>query len=165
MSTSDTISKPLPDVDTVFNRMAWLCSRREYCTGDILRKLLRKGLDEKDAAVVLERLVRERYVDDARYARAFVRDKALLSGWGPRKIAFALSAKGISRETVEEAFGEVSPEDSEASMNRVLAAKWKTVSGSTDYERRNKLLRFALSRGYSYGSVIHFLDSCREKDC
>ena len=161
MSTSDTIS----NLDAVFGRMAWLCSRREYCSAAVLGKLRQKGLDDKDAAAVLERLVRERYVDDARYARAFVRDKALLSGWGPRKIAFALYAKGISRETVEEAFGEVSPEDSEASMNRVLAAKWKTVSGSTDYERRNRLLRFALSRGYSYGSVIHFLDSCREKDC
>ena len=105
MSTSDTISNP----DAVFGRMAWLCSRREYCSTAVLEKLRQKGLDDKDAA-------RERYVDDARYARAFVRDKALLSGWGPRKISFALSAKGISKDVVEEALGEVSPEDSEARM-------------------------------------------------
>ena len=114
---------------------------------------------------MLERLVRERYVDDARYARAFVRDKALLSGWGPRKISFALSAKGISREVVEEALGEVSPEDSEARMYQVLAAKWKSVSGKTWYERRTKLLRFALSRGYSYEAVLRFLDGYGKKDC
>ena len=132
MSTSDTIS----NLDAVFGRMAWLCSRREYCSAAVLGKLRQKGLDDKDAAAVLERLVRERYVDDARYARAFVRDKALLSGWGPRKISFALSAKGISREVVEEALGEVSPEDSEARMCQVLSAKWKSVSGKTLYERR-----------------------------
>ena len=149
MSTSDTIS----NLDAVFGRMAWLCSRREYCSAAVLGKLRQKGLDDKDAAAVLDRLVRERYVDDARYARAFVRDKALLAGWGPRKISFALSAKGISKEVVEEALEEVSPEDSEARMCQVLSAKWKSVSGKTLYERRTKLLRFALSRGYQYDDV------------
>ena len=157
MSTSDIIS----NLDAVFGRMAWLCSRREYCSAAVLGKLRQKGLDDKDAAAVLERLVRERYVDDARYARAFVRDKALLSGWGPRKISFALSAKGISKEVVEEALEEVSPEDSEARMCQVLSA----VSGKTLYERRTKLLRFALSRGYSYEAVLRFLDGYGKKDC
>ena len=91
MSTSDIIS----NLDAVFGRMAWLCSRREYCSAAVLGKLRQKGLDDKDAAAVLERLVRERYVDDARYARAFVRDKALLSGWGPRKISFAVRQRHI----------------------------------------------------------------------
>ena len=158
MSTSDTIS----NLDAVFNRMAWLCSRREYCSSAVLQKIRQKGLDGKDAAAVLEHLVRERYVDDARYARAFVRDKALLAGWGPRKISFALSAKGISKEVVEEALGEVRPEDSGARMRQVLAAKWKSVSGKTLYDRRTKLLRFALSRGYQYDDVMRFLDTLSE---
>ena len=158
MSTSDTIS----NLDAVFGRMAWLCSRREYCSSAVLQKIRQKGLDGKDAAAVLERLVRERYVDDARYARAFVRDKALLAGWGPRKISFALSAKGISKEVVEEALGEVRPEDSGARMRQVLAAKWKSVSGKTLYDRRTKLLRFALSRGYQYDDVMRFLDTLSE---
>ena len=150
MSTSDIIS----DLDAVFSRMAWLCSRREYCSSAVLQKIRQKGLDGKDAAAVLERLVRERYVDDARYARAFVRDKALLAGWGPRKISFA--------EVVEEALGEVRPEDSGARMRQVLAAKWKSVSGKTLYDRRTKLLRFALSRGYQYDDVMRFLDTLSE---
>ncbi|HIZ85810.1 MAG TPA: RecX family transcriptional regulator [Candidatus Coprenecus stercoravium] len=158
MSTSDTTSNP----DTVFSRMAWLCSRREYCSSAVLQKIRQKGLDGKEAAAVLDRLVRERYVDDARYARAFVRDKALLSGWGQRKIAFALSVKGISKDIVEAALREVSPEDSEARMRQVLSAKWKSVSGKTLYERRTKLLRFALSRGYQYDDVMRFLDALSE---
>ena len=76
--------------------MAWLCSRREYCSRGVLDLLRRKDVTGEEAAAVLERLRSERYVDDARYARAFARDKAALSGWGPRKIAFALSAKGIA---------------------------------------------------------------------
>ena len=76
MSTSDTIS----NLDAVFGRMAWLCSRREYCSAAVLEKLRQKGLDDKDAAAVLERLVMERYVDDARYARAFVRGRGVGGG-------------------------------------------------------------------------------------
>lgn len=155
MSVSDTGS----DVDAVFNRMAWLCSRREYCSADVMRKIRQKGLCAEDASVVMQRLTKERYVDDARYARSFVRDKAVLSGWGPRKIAFALSSKGMPKEMIEEAMREISPEDSTARMREVFTAKWKVISGDTEYDRRTKLLRFALSRGYSYDDVSRFLDS------
>ena len=116
MSVSDTGS----DVDAVFNRMAWLCSRREYCSADVMRKIRQKGLCAEDASVVMQRLAKERYVDDARYARSFVRDKAVLSGWGPRKIAFALSAKGMPKKMIEEAMREISPEDSTARMREVF---------------------------------------------
>ena len=56
MSTSDTIS----NLDAVFGRMAWLCSRREYCSAAVLGKLRQKGLDDKDTAAGRDRPVRGR---------------------------------------------------------------------------------------------------------
>lgn len=93
--------EPMSASDTIFNRIAWLCSRREYCSRGVLDLLRRKGVTGRDADEILGRLRAGRYVDDGRYARAFARDKALLSGWGPRKIACALSSKGIPPEMVK----------------------------------------------------------------
>lgn len=147
--------------DTIFNRLAQLCSRREYCSRGILDLLRRKGVGEKDAEAVLERLRAERYVDDARYARAFARDKALLAGWGPRKIAYALSLKGIPEDVVQAALAEVGEDERSRRMEEVIRVKWRSVKAVTPQERRAKVLRFALSRGYDYASVMRIL-SCPE---
>ena len=147
--------------DTIFNRLAQLCSRREYCSRGVLDLLRRKGVGEKDAEAVLERLRAERYVDDARYARAFARDKSLLAGWGPRKIAYTLSLKGIPEDVVQAALAEVGEDERFRRMEEVIRGKWRSVKAVTPQERRAKVLRFALSRGYDYASVMRIL-SCPE---
>ena len=145
--------------DTIFNRLAWLCSRREYCSSGIMDLLRRKGVEGKEAAAVLERLRAERYVDDARYARAFARDKAHLAGWGSRKIAYALASKGIPAKTVKEALSEVEDGESPRRMEEVIRGKWRSVKAATPQERRVKVLRFALSRGYDYAAVMKVVSS------
>lgn len=145
--------------DTFFNRMAWLCSRREYCSSGVLDLLRRKGVRGEEAEEILRRLCSERYVDDDRYARCYARDKSLLAGWGPRKIAYALSSKGIPPETVQAALNEVEKDKSLLRMREVISGKWNTVHASTVQERRIKVLRFALSRGYDYAEVMKELES------
>ncbi|HIR33462.1 MAG TPA: RecX family transcriptional regulator [Candidatus Coprenecus merdigallinarum] len=148
--------------DTIFNRLAQLCSRREYCSRGVLDLLRRKGVGEKDAEAVLERLRADRYVDDARYARAFARDKALLAGWGPRKIAYALSLKGIPEDVVQAALAEVGEDERFRRMEEVIRGKWRSVKAVTPQERRAKVLRFALSRGYDYAEAAEIISSLQK---
>ncbi|MBR6054257.1 MAG: RecX family transcriptional regulator [Bacteroidales bacterium] len=136
----------------VLERLERQCARAEYCSADIRRKALRalEG-DEAAAGRVLESLVKDRYVDDARYAGAFTREKSSLSGWGARKIAFALRSKGIAAEIISEALSEISPEQSSKKLHKVLSDKYKTLKN--DPSAFAKLMRFGLSRGYSYDEV------------
>ena len=88
----------------VADRMRRLCSRREYCVADIRRKLSDALEGDRDAVhEVLDCLIREKYVDDMRYASAFARDKASIAGWGSIKISHALLAKGVDRVIIGEA--------------------------------------------------------------
>ena len=139
-------------VKQVFDSLAAQCAKREYCTSDIRRKAL--GRLEYDAAAaeeVVAALLEGAYVDDHRYAAAFARDKSSLSGWGPVKIRSALLARGVPRETVLEALGEIDPERASAKLEKVLEAKWRSLRD--DPQGRLKLIRFALSRGYDYEPV------------
>ena len=133
----------------VLGKWQRLCSRSEYCSADVRRKVL-KDLDgdEAAAAEVVAALEGERYVDDARYAAAFARDKAQLSGWGAAKIRFQLRAKGISDADIAAALESVDADLAEQKLRRVLAAKARTLQG--DPQIRLKLLKFALTRGYDY---------------
>ncbi len=135
--------------DKLLSSLQSLCARKEYCSADMYKKAL-KGLegDEEGAAQMVELLVKDKFVDDLRYAGAFARDKACLDGWGPVKIRFQLRGKGIAPATVEEALASVDPAKADAKLRAILEAKARTLKG--DPELRLKLLKFGLQRGYDY---------------
>ena len=130
-------------------RLQRLCSKAEYCSSDIYRKALKdvEG-DSEQANEILSSLLKDRYVDDSRYSSAFAREKASIQGWGTVKIRFALRSKGIADDVISAALEEIEPEAAGAKLQKVLAAKYKTLR--EDPECKLKLLRFALSRGYEY---------------
>lgn len=141
----------------VLNRLQTQCAKREYCSGDVFRKAVEALDGDRDAAAkMVASLVGDKFVDDLRYATAFARDKARLSGWGPEKISWLLSGKGIPKDTIRQALASIEPEDAARKMRSVLEAKARTLKG--DPGGKLKLLKFALSRGYSYDVVSKVVD-------
>lgn len=136
----------------VTDRLRGLCSRREYCVEDMRQKAL-KALegDAASAAEIVETLLKEKYVDDLRYASAFARDKASIQGWGEVKIRYMLSAKKISRDIIDQALAEIDDRKASDRLHKLLENKYRSLKD--DPQRKLKLLRFALSRGYSYEKV------------
>ena len=133
----------------VLGRLQRLCSRTEYCRSDVYRKAL-KALDNDPEAAsrVVTSLVDDRFVDDARYASAFAREKAALQGWGTVKIRYQLAAKGIPAAVIGEALAEIDAEKASARLDRLVAAKSRALHG--DPQAKLKLLKHILGRGYSY---------------
>lgn len=144
------------------DRMRALCSRREYCSSDILKKLA-VALDgnKEEAEKVLAVLVSEGYVDDFRYASAYARDKSSLAGWGETKIRYMLSAKGISREIISAAFEEIDDAKSSDRMKKLIENKARSLKD--DPQARLKLLRYGLGRGYSYDDLAKVVEEILKK--
>ena len=144
------------DVLRVTERLRCLCSRREYCSADILKKAADALDGDKDAAEqILQVLMSEKYVDDLRYATAYAREKSMISGWGETKIRYMLSSKRISRSLVDQALTEIDSDKADARLRKLLENKLKTLKA--DPQIRLKLLRFALGRGYQYDDVVRVL--------
>lgn len=136
----------------VLSALEALCAKREYCVSDIRRKALeRLEYDAAAAEEVVAALLEQGFVDDFRYAAAYAREKSALSGWGPVKIRTTLLGRGVAREAVLAALGEIDPDKASAKLEKVLSAKWRTLCD--DPQGRLKLIRFALSRGYDYEPV------------
>ena len=127
-----------------------LAARSEKSSGDAMRLMQRWGVPETERRGVLERLIKERFIDDSRYAEAYVREKSRLAGWGERKIAMQLRAKGISQEIVKQALGAIDGDSQRLRLEDKLHRKLKSIKAVNDYELRGKLLRYALSLGYDY---------------
>ena len=131
------------------------CARSERSSGDALRLMKRWGVSDEDATKVLARLQSERFIDDSRYAEAFVRDKLNLSGWGAYKIKMALRTKGVSKEIIEEVVAPMLDEtDMTERLEEIMQRKLRTLKYSSPYDAKTKLIRFAVSRGYDIEQAI-----------
>lgn len=135
-----------------------LCARAEKCSGDALRLMRGWGVEPAAQGNVLRQLEQQGFIDDGRYAAAFVREKTRLSGWGERKIRAALYRKGIDEALVTEALAQIDPETTGLRLRELLARKARTVRAKTPFELKTKLIRYGLSLGYAYPTVLDEAD-------
>lgn len=130
--------------------LAALCAQAEHCQWEMLEKMRRWELsDEAHQARVMERLMKERYVDDERYARAFVKDKVRYNKWGRRKVEQALWQKHIGDSVRQQVLDEVDDDEYISILRPLLQQKRRSTKAASDYELNQKLIRFAVSRGFT----------------
>lgn len=141
----------------IFLRLSTLCAAAEYCRADMRRKMLLWDVPEDVQQRILKRLVDERFIDENRYAHAFVRDKFRYNKWGHTRIERELRAKGIGVDAIAEAMEEIGEDESLATLRALISSKRRSVKGRTDYEIRMKLIRFALGRGFDMDDVCKVL--------
>lgn len=134
-------------------KLAALCARAEYCTGDMEDKMRRWGLSCDDIKENISYLVANKYVDNARYCQAFVNDKIAYNHWGRRKIEQALWMKRVPESVSAPILDAVPEEDYINVLKPLIASKSATVKAESDYERQTKLMKFALGRGFSIDEI------------
>lgn len=125
-----------------------LCARAEYSTGEIRERLRRWGLPAADSERLISSLIARRFIDDGRFARAFVREKVEFARWGRCKIAAALYQKGIPSSLTNEALAEIDEEKYMQNLADLLSAKRRSLPDPDTYESRARLFRHAATRGY-----------------
>lgn len=157
------MQKPLTEQQALM-KLSALCSRAEHCSGEMADKMTRWGLSADVQERILKRLTEEKFIDDERYCRFFVRDKLRYNGWGRRKIEQALWSKHIDKGVYEPVLDEVPAEDYAAILLPLLRQKSKTVNGRNAYERKAKLIRFAMGRGYTLDVINNCLEQLALSD-
>ena len=138
--------------------LAALCAQAEHCQYEMLEKMRRWELDDEAQARVMQRLVSERYVDDERYARAFVKDKVRYNKWGRRKVEQALWQKHIDEDIRQQMLDEIDDEEYISVLRPLLKQKRRSTKAANDYLLKQKLMRFALGRGFTFDIIRQCMD-------
>lgn len=144
--------------DQAYLRLSTLCANAEYCESDLRKKMQRWDMPDGAEDAVITQLTKERFIDEERFARAFVREKFRFNKWGKVRITLELKRKGIDQFVIEDALEEIPSEDNMDILSNLLASKKKTVKGKSDYEIKCKLIRFALSRGFEMDDINRVID-------
>ena len=132
-----------------YQKLTDLCARSEHCQQEMLEKMRQWGVSEEEQAQVMERLIKERYVDDERFARAFIYDKIRYSKWGRRKVEQALWLKHIDDSISKPLLDKVDDEEYLNILRPMLKQKRKSTKANSEYELTMKLIRFAMGRGFT----------------
>ena len=151
--------------EQAMNRAAALCSSSEHCPSEIHAKAIAWGLDEGDANRLVEALTQENFLNEERYAHAFVNDKFRFQHWGRTKIRFALRAKGISDALIALALDEVIDDDAylEDCLS-LLRQRMRGMALPLDARDRARLYRFAAQRGFEAGVISRAMARCGQPD-
>ncbi|MEA1875358.1 MAG: regulatory protein RecX [Bacteroidota bacterium] len=147
------------DFNKALAKMMDACSRAEKCTRDIRDKLRKWELPESQIATIIEQLKEQKFIDDNRYAKAFVRDKSQFNRWGKTKIRYHLQAKGIPAEAIVIALQEIEEDKYQEQLEHILRNKIRGMVPIEDYyQAKAKLIRFAASRGFEAELVYAAVD-------
>ena len=138
--------------------LAALCAQAEHCQYEMLEKMRRWELPDDAQARVMAKLIKERYVDDERYAQAFVNDKIRYNKWGRRKVEQALWQKRIDEDIRKCVLDAVDDDEYLSVLRPLLKQKRKTIKANSDYELNQKLMRFAVGRGFTFDIIRQCLN-------
>ena len=136
-----------------------LAARSEKSSGDALRLMRNWEVEPSARQGVLQKLIDSKFIDDRRYAEAFVRDKMRFSGWGAFKLRAALHNKGISKDIIDEVLSTLDCTNMSESLRERLERKMRSLKFSSRYDLKSKLMRYGASLGYDFESVTEVVDS------
>ena len=111
-------------------------------------RLFEYGLASGDVDVLITQLIRDGYLNEERYARAFAGGKFRIKGWGRNRIIHELEAKGLTRNCILLGLQEIDQAEYEKTLETLLAKKTSAVLDEDDYVRRDKIARYAIQRGF-----------------
>ena len=147
-----------PTYEQALSRAAAQCSRSEHSIEQIRQKLRQWGITPTHAEQIIAQLIDEKYLDELRYAIAYVRDKYRLQHWGRAKISTMLCLQHISQTDIAQALNEIDPQEYHDNLVHTLQAKRRTLKDQDPRIIRDKLLRHAATRGYEAEEIIKIIE-------
>ena len=139
--------------EKALEKAAFYCSASERCIWDVKKKLEAWELTEQDCNEIIRKLRQEGFVDEHRYCRAYVNDKSKYDKWGCQKIRYELKKRNILDEIIQEALETIDSDANIERLTQLLALKRKSTKGKSEYEINQKLMRFAVGRGFLINDI------------
>jgi regulatory protein len=143
------------------NKSTALCSSREYCCEDILSKLTAWGADNNDSKRIIGILLKENFINESRYATAFVRDKFKYNKWGKVKIAAHLKFKKLNSVVIN-TLDTIDNDIYIKSLRDIIENHRRSVKSKNQYDLKAKLLRYGLSKGFESNLLYDILNDLEE---
>lgn len=150
------------DVNILTVQLKNYCALQEKCCFDIIHKMQKLGISKSDERNVLEILIKENYIDEARYSKSFARGKFKIKKWGKRKIINELKQKKISQINITNCLDEISDVEYSEELDRQLHKKKETIKKTDYFTKKKKIAYYLINKGYESNLVWDKLRELKE---
>jgi regulatory protein len=142
--------------DVALKKILHYCDYQDRCKKEIFTKLNSFELTDYDRDFIINFLNDEGYINDERYCRSYVKSKLSLKKWGVNKIKISLISKGVDRAIIDSVVSEIDQDSYKEELIKLLENK--KINESDPYKRKAKLIRYAVSKGYSISDVMEIVN-------
>jgi regulatory protein len=144
-------------VDQILEKISHYCAYQERAHRQVKQKLLHLGVDSEQADQILARLITDGFLNEERFAKSYAGGKFRMMKWGRLKIVRELEQLAVSAKNVQSAMKEINEVDYQQTLRDLLHRKMKIVNQANPYQWRDKLARYAISKGYEPDLVWQML--------
>ena len=124
------------------------CAYQERCHQEVRNKLLELGARGEELEEIIAELIKENFLNEERFAKAFASGKFRIKKWGRNKIERALENKGISQYCIRKGLKEIDPDEYPKALESIVRTKLEKTKAENIYEKRDKVAKFAITKGY-----------------
>lgn len=146
-------------VKDALRKAAMFCAYQERTQQEVRERLKDWGVLGDDAEEVIAELIQQNYLNEERFAKSFAGGKFRVKGWGRRKIKQHLQQRGISGYNLDQAMKEIAPDDYQHTLKELLDKKRQSLRDTNPLVIKQKLVRYALSKGYETDLIFTVLGS------
>ncbi len=134
------------------------CAYQERCHFDVNKKLHQLKADEELANEIISELINENYLNEQRFALAYVRGKHRINKWGKNRILNELKKRNISAYLIQKSLEEITETEYKMALLHLLEVKNKTIKAKNIYERKQKLFSYAYAKGYETDLINEIIE-------
>ena len=144
--------KKVPDLlpSELIHRIEHFCAYQERCFSEVDQKLRSWSVEPSRIPAILQYLQEEKYLDDERFARSFVRGKFLMNKWGRVKIYHELRRRNIPESVIRQALHEITEEDYLRILRELLIRKKTELEIRKNLMIREKIINFVTGKGFEH---------------
>ena len=150
------------NIQQAYSKMAQLCSRSEQCSADIRKKIMAYEIVDEIVDEIIDKLIEEKFIDDERYVKAYVKDKFKFNKWGKIKMRHYLMSKGLSDGVIQQGLDVIDEEKYKALLIKTMKDKAKTIKKKNKFEKMGQIIRFAQSRGFEPELIHRYMNLALE---
>lgn len=135
------------------------CAYQERSHADVSQKMwdLEIPTDWRDEIVLS--LMKENFLNEERFARAFARGKFSIKKWGRVKITDGLKRHGVSKPCIKLALTEIDGDRYMDLLNETVRTKRDSLKEKNPWKRRSAIYRFAVQRGFESSLVLEAIEA------
>ena len=149
------------EFDLILSKVRSFCALQERCISEVEEKLREWKVKPEKAEKIIELLIKEDYLNEERFAKSFAGGKFRINHWGKTKIIYELERRGVPDLIIQIGLEEIEDDEYEETLREILERKNREIRDADKYKRKQKLVAFALQKGYHYGLIKQELEKMK----